>query len=248
MTPISAPISMNSPPWVNGNSPPSPKASPPSRISGIGEMPQPARRVRLSRPIPRIERAYLDEDERAVVHPGVSRSGDDADEVVEAVARADGDERVPAVQEVGRPRRRKDFGLAHDRDDGAAGARACLRVAQGATDERRVGPHGDLLDGEPRGLLPQSCELREDQRAAEHLAQRRRLVVGERDRLARAVRVVLVGEGELPAAVAEVEHREPAAFVGDDVMANTDPGQFGALDVGGHAYIMALHSGRRSGE
>ena len=69
--------------------------------------------------------------------------------------------------------------------------------------------------------------------------QRGRLVIGERDRLAGAVWVVLVGQGELSAAVAEVEDREPTAFVGDDVMADTDPGQFGALDVGGHAYIIA---------
>ena len=151
----------------------------------------------------------------------------------------------PLLQEVGRPGCGQHLGLAHDRDDGASGPGAGLRITQWAADERRVGAQRDLLDGEPRHLLPQAGELGEDQRPAEHLRQRGRLVVRQRDRLARPVGVVLVGEGELTAAVAEVEDGQPAPLVGHDVMTDADAGQFGALDVGWHASIMAPEAARR---
>ena len=67
MTPISAPISMNSSLAAIGKNPPSPKARPPSRMSGIGRDAD-ARGESSEQADPQEERADLDEDERVVSH------------------------------------------------------------------------------------------------------------------------------------------------------------------------------------
>ena len=122
---------------------------------------------------PEDERADLDEDERAVVHPGLSRSGDDADEVVEPVAGADGDDGVTAVQRSAGPGAGS---TSVSRTMATMEQRVrvrALRIAERAADERRIGTERDLLDRQPRDLLAQAGELREDQRAAEHFAAAR---------------------------------------------------------------------------
>ena len=209
-------------------------------MSGIGEMPEPGGEP-AEQPDPEDERADLDEDERAVVHLGVSRSGDDADEVVEAVAGADGDD---ACRRCAR------------RSAGAgAGSTSVSRTI--ATMEHRVrvrafvSPSGRPTYGESArtGICsidsPATCSRSpaswvEDQRAAEHLATAR----WPRRRSARWSRSARSGSSSS----ARASSRPPSRRLRTDSRRPSSvtmswrtpiPGQFGALDVGWHASIIA---------
>ena len=239
MTPISAPISMNSSPCRERDQPALAEREAAQQDQRDRRDPHP-RREPAEQPDPENERADLDEDERAVVHLGQPASGDDADEVVEAVAGADRDDRVAAAQR-GRP-------------GPGAGSTSVSRTI--ATIEHRVrvrafvSPSGRPTNGESArsGICsidrPATCSRRPASwvRISEPPSTSDSAVASssrQLDGLAGAVGVVLVGEREFAAAVAEIEDRQPTSLVGHDVMAHTDSGQFGALDVGGHASIMA---------
>ena len=164
---------------------------------------------------------------------------DDADELVQSLAGADDDEGVAAAEPVGGRRRREHTVLAHDRDDRAPRESAGLGVAERPTHVRRVRAHRDLLHVQPGDLLAQPGELRQDQRAAEHLRQRDGLVIRQFDGLVRTIRIVLVGDRELATPVAEVDDRQASAVVGDDVVPHADSRQLDTFDMHWHTTIMA---------
>ena len=104
-------------------------------------------------------------------------------------------------------------------------ARAGLRVAEGATEVRRIGRQGDLLDGEAGGLVAEAREPAEHHRGAEHVGQRRRLVVVQRDGIAARVGIVDVEDAEVALAVAMRDDTDATPAFGDEVVPNPIPGR-----------------------
>ena len=99
---------------------------------------------------------------------------------------------------------------------------------------------------QPRDLTAQPGELSQQQGAAQHLRERRGLVIRQRDGLVRAIRVVLVAEGEFAPPIAEADDREASAVDGEDVVAHADSRQHDTFDVDWHATIMHLERRGRS--
>src|SRR5262245_17619576 len=164
----------------------------------------------------RAEPRVCDKEANAVarLRLGNSRPGEKAPEGRVLARLADGDERVAALDRVGRLGAGDRLGLAEDGDDGDAGLRTEGALGERLAETRAVVGHRDPLDLQ---LTERHLEVLDDLRplvgAADDRPELARLVVVERDHglglvVVRAAEVV-----ELALAVVVEDDREAAARV-----------------------------------
>ena len=183
-----------------------------------------------------------------VVHAGSAAGvagGQDGGDSVEALAGPDDDDHVAGLEDERRP----------GRDDAPRGRAARPRSRRRSACGSRVSPSLRPTNGDPAGIAicsvssPAACSRRpaswpEHQRCAEHVGERLRLVVGERDGGEAGVGVVHVIEHEVASAVAVRDDADGAAGGGHQVVTDADARQ-GSLF---HPYAHAANGNRRPDE
>ena len=238
MTPISAPISMNSSPCVIGKQPAFAEGETAEQDERDRRDAEPAA-SRAEQPIAEQERADLDEDERAVVHPrdqpplmmrtSLSRPSRVPTATMESPLRS---RSAGAGAGACRPHARS------RRSSIACGCGPSCRRAGGRRTASRRGPGSAPCTARPTCSRRPASWVRISEPPSTSGSAVASSSLSAIVSLG-AVGIVLVGDRELATAVAEVDDRQATTLVGDDVVAYADARQLGPLNVRWHASIMA---------
>src|SRR4051812_38120817 len=227
MTPISAPVEMNSSLVASGRTPPWPKASPARRYSGIGEMlNRDDRAARIPRP-----RITAPSSTSRVDSCTGSPALEDLGHRGGAVGGTDHDDHVTRGEHEVRARTRVYLAVAHHGDDRGAGTGPGPGVAQRPAVVRRAGGDRYLRRGEPLDLALQFGQPLDDAGTGEQFGQPVRLLGRQRHGEHRGVGVDLVVDDQLAAAGPVRDDRHPASACGVEGVLQTDTREGGPLKV-----------------
>ena len=154
-TPMDAPVVTNGPAAGTGAMPPSPRARPANRYSGIGD--NPYRRAAAPSTVSTVRMTPSSSSSATETCTG-SALVDDALDPGDALFGPDHHQHVAGAQGFRRSRRHQHFVFAHDRHDRRAGAGARASFTEWSVDERAIRPNLDLARVD-RGPLASSRRI-----------------------------------------------------------------------------------------